>query len=588
VVIGAGALMAFGVPGLKSPLRGLFASTQTDVLTAPPLRLGKLAVIVKERGNLESAANKEVYCAVEGGTSIIKILPEGTRVKEGEIVCELDSASLKDLLNNQKISTQQAEASYKQVKLTREVAQVAVEEYVKGIFKQEKATADGEIALAKSDLTRAIDRLDWSTRMYDKGYVSLAQNIADKLALERAKFEKEQSETKLDVLLRFTRDKTVKELESDVEKAKADELSKQSTFELERTKEAKLERQIAACTLKAPGDGIVVYANEQGRMGQNSVQVEEGAAVRERQKIFSLPDTTKMRVNTKIHESMVNKITPGLRSLIRVVVDGAGQALKGQVTGVAPMADAASNFGSDIKVYTTFVAIEGDTAKLNLRPGMSAAVEILVEELDDVLSVPVQAILQRKDKNDRDKNFVFVKEGDGFRRVEVTLGISNDQHVEVKRNKDVKDGVKEGDIVAMSPSSLLTEDERREALSVASKDAAKNDFAGDPNAKGSPKGAGPASAGTSATGEPKAAKKKGARGGAGGGAMGALMQKLSPEVRQKLRDASDEERVQILKGAGLSDAEIEQMQQMRRNMQNGGGPSGPGGPGGGRPGGPGQ
>ena len=127
------------------------------------VRPGKLAVIVKEKGNLESAANKDVHCEVEGGTTIIMILPEGTRVKEGDVVCELDSASLRDSLNNQKISTQQAEASFKQAYLTREVAEYAVKEYVEGVFKQDKATIDGQIALAKSDLERAIDRVDWST-----------------------------------------------------------------------------------------------------------------------------------------------------------------------------------------------------------------------------------------------------------------------------------------------------------------------------------------------------------------------------------------------------------------------------------------
>ncbi len=289
-------------------------------------------MIVKERGSLESAANKDSLCEVEGGTTIIKILPEGTKVKEGDLVCELDSASLKDALTTQKITTTQADASYQQAKLVREVAEYAVREYVEGVFKQDEATAKGEIALAKSDLERAIDRLDWSTKMLKKGYVSRRQQVADKLSKDRAVFDLEQAQTQLDVLLKYTKDKQIKSLQSDVEKAKADELSKQSSWELEKTKEAKLERQIKACILKAPGDGIVVYANDPNKMGggggQQQVQIEEGATVRERQKIFSLPDVTKMRVNTKVHESMVEKVRPGLRALVRVEA-AAGQAIRG-------------------------------------------------------------------------------------------------------------------------------------------------------------------------------------------------------------------------------------------------------------------
>jgi RND family efflux transporter MFP subunit len=539
-------------------MAGLFASAKTDVITAQ-IKPGKLSVIVKEKGSLESAANKDVLSEVEGTTTIISIKPEGTKVTSGEVVAELDSAILRDNLVNQKIATQQAEASYKQAKLVREVAEYAVREYVEGIYLQDKATYEGQIKLAESDQERAIDRLQWSTNMKKKGYVSIATNIADQLTKQQADFDVEQARMQLKVLQMYTKEKQIKSLNSDVEKAKADEYSKQSSFQLEQTKEKKLERQIEKCVLRAPADGIVVYANDPGRMGQSqAIQIEEGATVRERQKIFSLPDTTKMRVNTKVHESMVDRIKTGRPALIRVDA-AANELLHGHVTSIAPMSDANSMFASDVKVYTTFVALDGDTAKLPLRPGMSAQVEILVEELENVLSVPVQSILQY-----RGKDFVFLKDGEGFRQEEITLGVSNDQYVEVKK------GVKDGDIVAMTPTLLLTEDQKREAFSGAAKDAAKKDFG--PDAKGGmPKGEG-----TGGDGEPKAEKKK-RGGGGGGGAMGAIMQKLSEEDRAKFRSASPEEKIEILKGAGATDADI---QSFMERMQNGGGGGGGGGRGG--------
>lgn len=555
-VAGAGAVAVVGVPGLKRPLTGLFASTRAEVITVG-IKPGKLSVVVKEKGSIESANNKDVHCEVEGGTTIISIKPEGTKVKEGEIVCELDSASLRDQLNTQKISTNQAEASYKQSLLTREVAEVAVVEYTEGLYKQEMSTIAGETALAKSDLERAEDRLSWSTNMFKKGYVSRSSNIADELSLNKAKFELEKAQTSKDVLTKFTKEKTIKELKSEVEKARADELSKESVWSLEKTKEAKLERQIKACTLRAPADGIVVYANDPNRFGgQNQLQIEDGASVRERQKIFSLPDITKMRVNTKVHESMVDRIKPGLRTLIRVDA-AANQVLHGRVTSVAPMADPNSMFSSDIKVYTTQIAIESDATALNLRPGMTAQVEILVTELDDVLAVPVMAVLEFKGKD-----FVFVRKGENFQRVEVTPGISNDQHVEIKK------GVIANDQIALTPLALLSEDERREAFSVADRDATKKDFG--PAPAGGAEGKSADGAEGKGKGEGRA---KGKRGGGGGG-MGAIFGKLSEEDRAKLRDASPEEKVSILKKAGATDEQISQMQQM---MQNGGGFGGGGG-----------
>ena len=69
-----------------------------------------LAVTVTEKGNLESSKNEDVFCEVEGQTTIIMILPEGTQVTKGELVCELDSRHAPDNLTNQEITTKRAEA----------------------------------------------------------------------------------------------------------------------------------------------------------------------------------------------------------------------------------------------------------------------------------------------------------------------------------------------------------------------------------------------------------------------------------------------------------------------------------------------
>ena len=157
------------------------------------------------------------------------------------------------------------------------------------------------------------------------------------------------------MLEKYTKDKTIKELKSEVEKAQSDELAKQPTWELEKAKEAKLEQQIENCKLLAPGDGLVVYANDPSRFGGSTQpQIEEGATVRERQKIFSLPDITKMRVNTKVHESMVDRITPACRPG-SASTPSPTSTLTGTVEDVAPLPDPTSFFSSDIKVYTTHV-----------------------------------------------------------------------------------------------------------------------------------------------------------------------------------------------------------------------------------------
>ncbi len=574
---------------MSKPIRGFFTTADLDIVPYE-VKPGVLPITVNDKGTLESSKNQDVLCKVEGSTTIISILAEGNRVKKGDLVCELDSASLNDSLTNQKIATQGAEASFQNAKLTREVAEIAVKEYEEGIFLQDEATCKGEIKLAESDLARSADRVDWASRMYEKGYVSKAAKVSEELNFQKAKFALEQAESKLHVLLDYTKGKTIKELRSEVEKARSDELAKEQTYQLEKTKEAKLVTQITNCKLYAPGDGIVVYANDPMRsFGSNAPQIEEGATVRERQKIFSLPDISRMQVNTKVHESQIDKITPNMKARIRVDAFSDTE-LEGTVLSVAPLPDPTSFFSSDVKVYTTTVKI--DNPLPGLRPGMNAEVTILVDRKENVLSVPVQAILEYSGKD-----HIAVRTPSGFDRREVELGATNDKFVEVTK------GITPGAVVALNPLTLISENEKRELFGVDGKSAGKKDWVGFAKGKGaegteagptvpgkavpaaaakggelaSAKGGDPAKA---KGGDPAKAKAKGRTKGAGGGGFGAFrakFQNMAPEDRAKMKTASPEERNEILKKAGFTDDELEQMRA--------GGGGGGGGFGGGRPGG---
>ena len=589
-LLAVGGVVVYSVPGMSKPIKGLLTGGRDLVITTVA-RKGTLQITVVDKGGLESSENKDAYCLVEGQTTIIMIKPEGTPVKKGDIVCQLDSASLKDQLVNQKITTKSAEANHENAKLTREVAEIAVVEYEEGIYKQDLSTVEGEIKLAESDLSRAEDRLDWARRMFSKGYVSKATAVSEELTLKKAQFALEQAQSKKKVLVDYTRGKTVKELKSEVEKARSDELAKKATYALEDSKEKKLEKQIAYCDILAPADGLVVYANDPSRaFGSNQAQIEEGATVRERQKIFSLPDISRMQVNTKVHESQIDKLATGMKAKIRVDAF-ASETLDGTVIDVAPLPDSTNFFSSDIKVYTTKVRI--DRPLPGLKPGMTAQVEILVDRKNDVLTVPVLAILQF-----HGKDHVSKKIDDRYVETEVELGVSNEKYVEVLK------GINEGDVVAMSPMSLMTDDEKRKAFGSASKGGKKEwgeEGAADADGKTEPgvgvpvaakKVVGIPGAPGIVAGDPAKAKGKGPggvakKGGRGGGAFFAKLQTLSPEERAQMKTASPEERLELLKKAGLTDAEIEQMSQMRRGGGGGGGGGfggggGPGGGGGGR------
>lgn len=573
VLIGVALIGTIGVvaAGSQDVRKGIsrFFSSSHDTLIPYIVKKQKLVITVVERGDLKSAQNTDVINEVEGQTTILWILPEGSRVQEGDKVCELDSAALRDNLVNQEIATKRAEADFENAKKTREVAEIAVQEYKEGTYKQDYQNIQGEITLAKSEMERAKDRLGWSERMFENKYVSESQVIADRLAEIKAEISQAQAERKMDVLTRYTYKKQVTELEANVEKARSDELAKEQTFQLEQAKLEKLRKQIDKTVLYAPGEGLIVYANDSGSFrGNNQPLVEEGAVVRERQKIFSIPDIDHMQVDTKVHESMVDRIEPGQRARIRVdAFPSVG--LTGTVQKVQPLPDQTSFFSSDIKVYTTIVTI--DQTFTALRPGMTAEVTIYIDTLEDVLCIPVTAVLPMQDKD-----YVYVLTPEGPERREVKLGETNDILIEIK------EGLQENERVAMNPGALLSEDERREAFSASARaDARAKDFSDLKNSGGSQSPGMQGESGGEAKQGGEARRKGRGEGGPGGGGGGPGGMMGSPEDREKFMSASREERRQMLQDRGIP---ADRVDSILDRMEQGGGPDGSrgeaGGPGG--------
>jgi hypothetical protein len=115
--------------------------------------------------------------------------------------------------------------------------------------------------------------------------------VTSELALKKARFALERAQLRLKVLLDFTKAKRIKALRSDIEKAHSDELAKKAIWELEAAKTKKLNRQIEACTIKAPSDGTIVRVNRDISIA-NQPPIDEGSTVRERQLLFRIVPPT--------------------------------------------------------------------------------------------------------------------------------------------------------------------------------------------------------------------------------------------------------------------------------------------------------
>ncbi|MCH1496091.1 MAG: HlyD family efflux transporter periplasmic adaptor subunit [Rubripirellula sp.] len=397
--IAAVLLMRFaGTPGEK-PLSFFSEDPEFDLLTTTA-QIAAFEHVVVERGELQSSSNVEVRCLVKGRTSssavnILEIVPEGTWVEEGDFLVKLDDAALQKQLIQQQITCSTSESAAIEAEADLESAKLALHEYAEGTYVEDLAKQQSEVFVAEENLRRAEEYLQYSNRLAERGYIPDAQLDADQFALEKAKKELGVAKTKLEVLSKFTKEKMLTQLEAKIQTATAKLRSRQKTLELENKELAEIEEQIALCRITAPVQGQVVYEQNR-RSTSTTILIEEGAPVRERQVIINLPDPSKMKVIAKVHESRIGFITKGQVAELRLdsLLD---VPLTGTVVEVSeyPLPPI-SVYMSHVKEYE--VSIRIDNPPLDLRPGMTAEAKILVDRMDDVLQLPIEAIQERDDK----------------------------------------------------------------------------------------------------------------------------------------------------------------------------------------------
>ena len=253
------------------------------------------------------------------GNAILRIVPEGTVVKKGDFLVELDSSALAAQRTTQKILVNAAKAAEVEAHNNYDTAVIAKREYLEGTYVQERQTIESEVFVAEENLNRAKEYYAYSQKLASKGYVNELQLEADRFAVEKAKKDLDTAKTKLKVLDEFTKPKMLSTLESAILIAKAKWESGQNSHELELEKLAEFDDQIAKCTITAPQDGVVKYAHVMDGRGDQQFIVEEGTVVRERQPIIRLPNADSMRVNLKVNESLIQYVRPGLPAVISPV-----------------------------------------------------------------------------------------------------------------------------------------------------------------------------------------------------------------------------------------------------------------------------
>jgi RND family efflux transporter MFP subunit len=395
----AAIVLAIGVPAtyLLARDKGSSESTLTAVV-----KRGDFNVTVTTSGELRAPKSVQitlppnaVQAQVFQPMKILSLVPEGTIVKEGDKVAEIDRSPFATKEKEVSLSLQKAEAQYEQAMLD-------------STLKLSKARED----MKTMQLTLEEKRIAKEQAVYE------APSVKRQAEIEFEKATRAVEQSKLDY-----------KTQTEVAMAKMREVG------ADRDRQKNLLNNIlsvmAALTINAPAPGMVIYVKEwsgKKKTTGSSVNPWEPA-------VATLPDLSIMESLTYVNEIDVRKLRVGQK--VKVTLDAdPSKALDGTVKQVANVGEQRPN--SDAKVFEVVVNIERpDTA---LRPGMTTGNEVSTQSMKDVLFIPLDALVVEDGVS-----LVFKQDGGRVIKQEVATGAVNDDEVVIVK------GLEEGETVLLSP-----------------------------------------------------------------------------------------------------------------------------------------
>ncbi len=325
---------------------------------------------------------------------ISNLVAEGTVVKKGAFVVELDRAEILQRAKESELNLQKFQSQYDQ------------------------AILDSTLALSQA-----------RDELVNLGYAMEEKRIAKEQSLYEAPAMQRQAEIDYERAVRnhqqARKNYGTKRLQS-IAKIKA----VAADLEKERQRWEILTKTAGEFTIRAPADGMVIYAREwSGRKKVVGATINAWDAT-----VATLPDLSVMESITYVNEVDIQRIAVGQDVQIRLDADPK-KALTGKVTQVANIGEQRPN--ADSKVFEVRILVhESDTT---LRPAMTTGNTIITATLSDAICVPLEAV-----HAEGARSYVYMVNGGGVVKKEVRLGVMNENDVVVL------EGLQENDAVYLS------------------------------------------------------------------------------------------------------------------------------------------
>lgn len=383
-------------------------------------------------GIIEPVSSAVVQSGCHWTVAILSLVPEGTQVQAGDIVCVLDSSEIQEFLRSREIALIRANASLTASLKAQELQQTAAErrlsdaqfalqsaemdlqQYVRGTYPQQADKLNRDLSLAQTQKQSAEDEFEFTRRMWMTGIASRAEADAAELALTNRSVQAGRLAGQKELLEKFTDPKTRRRLEYNVDHlrlnlARTDlanslaetryrmiSMSDQRRLDIYERYARTARESIEACILRAPRAGRVIHANSWYNRSRGVRTIEEGRSVYFSQAIFEIPDEDELKISFGLDETLVSRTAPG--RTVDVTLPGFDQdPIKAQVKSISNFPKQRWTNGVEIREYMVEALLyPTDEQRSHLHPQLDATVELTLTDDPDALVIPKDAVVKIK------------------------------------------------------------------------------------------------------------------------------------------------------------------------------------------------
>jgi HlyD family secretion protein len=411
----------------------IFALGSPDDATTATVGRGNLAARLTVSGVLRPVQSITYRSPLIGReTEITFLVAEGTRVNQGDLLVRLDTLAVERELERGNQELRQAEVDLQVAEIERQEGEAAIDSLSEGAAALTRQETQTRLALAERKAARLREEQQTLAPLMEKGFISREE-------LRRRADELERAEEDLALARRadasgertYPRDRRKAQLQLAQKEAQLENV--RARLQEIQLRVRRLREAIENASIYARNAGLVVYEQSVAANPRRKIRI--GDRVTEIQGLVTIPELNRMLVEGSVSEADVRRVQPGQPA--RVVLEAFGdRRFTGRVTRVGTLARASDDRSFEGKRFD--LILELDSSDVDLRPEMTARIDILVGQRSGVLLVPVNAIFERQGLP-----VVHVVRAFHIDTRQVQLGETGDTQVEVVA------GLAEGDRVAL-------------------------------------------------------------------------------------------------------------------------------------------